>query len=770
MTHMNSIQDSYIRLIKNKEIKVVSFDLFDTLVFRKTFKPSDAFKLFKTSKSLDQCVGKPEQFYFKRIKAEEIARQKISLEKEDLNLEDIYNELNLPIYDKESLLNEELEIENKLIFANEQTDDWIRIAHSLGKEIIIVSDMYMIFSQINRVALSKLKNKNLINRVYISGEIGKLKSTGSLFEYVIKNENLKPRNLLHIGDNIYGDYLVPKSKGIRSIYYGLSQNLRKVYDLEKNYIKNNLYDIQHIRTITSINKPHYDFENQSTLYEIGAYIFGPIMYSFAEWILEFTLKNRCTKIFCVTREGHFFKKVLECFKNKNPRYININVDLLYASRSSLFLPFLNNNFDLNKELIYNDISIEEVYQIVGIKIKNSKIKSKKEVSFKNSSSIKIGNVLFSDIINDDLITRKDEVIESVKKKKILILKYFNQIKLDENSVVLDFGGGGSILNSIFKISGNGFAHKYCLFYEHEKVFELPFKVNTFLPLDDSNINHDNFKILKLAPIIETLFNGDEKTTIGYKSLKKRIYPLQRGKFSNNKVSFNAFNKGVLDFFTNTKRFNRNISFKSLNSRKSFSSIITRLLSVPTAEEADGLGKLPFEKDYKSEIKEKIINTNSMKSIESFGVSEYLLNIFKNKEYFWANTIWPELQLSLKDESILPNLYNLNDANKITADALLSKFRKTNYKKISIYGIGLITDKILPLLTEIDVKILNYIDSSAEYKELFYHSKKVISPMESIEAGDRTFLLATGVFQNEMRSNLLDVAKAKSLKINIIALD
>lgn len=103
-THMNSIQDSYKRLIEDKEIKVVSFDLFDTLVFRKTFQPSDAFKLFKSSKSLHQCVGKPEQFYFKRIKAEEIARGKLPLEKEDLNLKDIYCELNLPDYDKEILL------------------------------------------------------------------------------------------------------------------------------------------------------------------------------------------------------------------------------------------------------------------------------------------------------------------------------------------------------------------------------------------------------------------------------------------------------------------------------------------------------------------------------------------------------------------------------------------------------------------------------------------------------------------------------------------
>ena len=86
--------------------------------------------------------------------------------------------------------------------------------------------------------------------------------------------------------------------------------------LQSKYLKNKPYDIQHTRVITSINKPHYDCDNQSTMYEIGAYVFGPIMYSFAEWILDFTLKNRCTKIFCVTREGHFFKKVLENFKSK----------------------------------------------------------------------------------------------------------------------------------------------------------------------------------------------------------------------------------------------------------------------------------------------------------------------------------------------------------------------------------------------------------------------------------------------------------------------
>lgn len=183
-----------IKKITKKHI--ISFDVFNTLILRKTKKPSDVFMQIN-----DGTV-----FGMKRISAEKKARS--CNVKEDVTLSDIYKFL--PEYDE----NKEIKKEIELCYANPKAIQLYNTLRKRGKEIIIVSDMYLP----REVICIILKNSGYdIDDVpiYVSSEYGKTKRTGNLYKVVLKDH--QGQRIVHIGDNVISDYLIPKLLGIEAI-------------------------------------------------------------------------------------------------------------------------------------------------------------------------------------------------------------------------------------------------------------------------------------------------------------------------------------------------------------------------------------------------------------------------------------------------------------------------------------------------------------------------------------------------------------------------
>ena len=55
--------------------------------------------------------------------------------------------------------------------------------------------------------------------IYVSSEYGKTKRSGNLFRTVLEHEEVEAGKVLHIGDNLISDYLMPKKCGMKSFLY-----------------------------------------------------------------------------------------------------------------------------------------------------------------------------------------------------------------------------------------------------------------------------------------------------------------------------------------------------------------------------------------------------------------------------------------------------------------------------------------------------------------------------------------------------------------------
>jgi len=206
------LPDEIKKVCLQKEIKIVSFDLFDTLLVRPSRNPTDIFYLLE--KSVREKYGL--SFVNLRLNAEQ------EMNAQNADLEEIWNWISQKYRLSPSVVANlrqmEIDLETQVLTIRPDMFDVMETAAGAGKRIIVTSDMYL-----SKEILRKLTNKkgmHFIEKIYVSCEVKKRKSTGELFDYVLEQEGIVDASeMVHIGDNFHSDYSVPLQKGITAVYY-----------------------------------------------------------------------------------------------------------------------------------------------------------------------------------------------------------------------------------------------------------------------------------------------------------------------------------------------------------------------------------------------------------------------------------------------------------------------------------------------------------------------------------------------------------------------
>ena len=196
-----NMRTSTINIIKtaiaSPEVKVVSFDVFDTLLLRPFWKPVDLFRFL--DREATGLLGAFDEIKFSEYrkeaekKARLIAKQK---NLEDVKLTEIYtvlkNEEIFPESVTDALMAKEMELERRFCYARKSAVELVKYAISKGKRIIAISDMYLPSEFIGH-----LLEKNEIplpERVFVLCEVECVKASGSLYDSfldTLKNGKVK---------------------------------------------------------------------------------------------------------------------------------------------------------------------------------------------------------------------------------------------------------------------------------------------------------------------------------------------------------------------------------------------------------------------------------------------------------------------------------------------------------------------------------------------------------------------------------------------------
>ena len=208
--------------ISDREVKVVSFDVFDTLLLRPFWKPTDLFYFLNREAARMLKAHDVIPFADYRVDAEKRARVLASDKGlEDVTLREIYDILKedgiLPKDVIEALMKEELALEERFCYPRQSAKDLMDYAVAVGKRIVVISDMYLPAAFIeNLLERNGLPKPEMI---FVSCENGLTKRTGHLYNYVLDTLGIQREQMLHIGDNLISDVKIPAKLGIKSFPY-----------------------------------------------------------------------------------------------------------------------------------------------------------------------------------------------------------------------------------------------------------------------------------------------------------------------------------------------------------------------------------------------------------------------------------------------------------------------------------------------------------------------------------------------------------------------
>jgi FMN phosphatase YigB (HAD superfamily) len=189
-------------------VKLISFDFFDTLVYRDSI---SHFQLWKR-------VSK--RFYFSRLLAETCARLKTRL----MRIPEITQSDLDRLMPKHWRTEFEIRLELDTLVANPVIIRVLQEALDSGIEVCIISDTHY-KEEVIKVFMEKLEIPNV--RVFTSSDHLRTKSTG-LFDVVHKALNIDFNAWVHIGDNLKSDVSTAQAHGITAFHYpGIESQLIK---------------------------------------------------------------------------------------------------------------------------------------------------------------------------------------------------------------------------------------------------------------------------------------------------------------------------------------------------------------------------------------------------------------------------------------------------------------------------------------------------------------------------------------------------------------
>jgi FMN phosphatase YigB (HAD superfamily) len=522
---------------RNPEIKVISFDIFDTLIERPVVYPEDIFVLLK--EEVNTIIGGKKNFDFYQIRKnlETEAKEYYKKQKNDnyeIRFDQIYDyfgkkyNLSKEQVDRISCL--EKTLERQITTARRAGKELYDIAMSTGKKIICISDMYHDSS-----FLDDILNKNGFNKIqtiYVSSEINKRKDTGELFDFVLEKEGLAPCQIVHVGDNYNSDFIIPLKKGIvahhlpssRELFYHSKSEYKKLWNKISDYTPH-----QRIVIGFYINKWASELYDTEMFFpekkHLGFFGVGPVLLSVAQYLKgNSEIQNKYPTIHFASRDGYLPQKAYDLLCESSGKKYIPSVYLYCGRRlyNSAHFDGININEyfinTLNKTIINEDVSIEVLFDSLFYPNIIDDCNGRKNIS------IIVDKKNDYKIVKDLIKQKKNEITNILNNKKNNIKQYYNtvvQFSNNNRALIFDCGYSGSVSDAIGSITGKKIDKVYIWETEKNKELDKNNATKTYLMYGDfSEINKFN-----LFFFFEEVFSSIETSCIDIQYSNDNFIPI-----------------------------------------------------------------------------------------------------------------------------------------------------------------------------------------------------------------------------------------------------
>ena len=347
-----------------------SFDVFDTLITRNTATPWGIFALMREKlcrergrNGLDDWVA--DNFYELRVHGEELARKAGTFrQKEEVTLGDIYEAVSLcgciSREQSEYLYRLELETETASAVGIPWNIRKLKELAGQGERVVLVSDMYLPEEAIREMLVRADAFLGTLP-LYVSAAYGRRKTTGNLYHTVREKEQTEFPEWTHVGDNLHQDIAVPLRLGMGTEF------CRKVEmtGLEKRLVEHYGDDSRLQLLVGSALVTEGDGRHP-VAYHVGCRYAGPVLYSYAEWIVDRAASKGLKRLYFIARDGWLVKKIVDIILHE--RQTDIKTAYIYGSRKAWRMPSLSReHYNLYQLILWSHVCrINTLDELAGV--------------------------------------------------------------------------------------------------------------------------------------------------------------------------------------------------------------------------------------------------------------------------------------------------------------------------------------------------------------------------------------------------------------------
>ena len=532
-----------------------SFDVFDTLITRTTAFPNGIFALMQLKLAQERALHGLDDyvidnFFELRIHSENLARSAAEARRvEEVDLSKIYEAMAVCgcISDEQITYLCRLEQETELANVTGIDENIQRVKELVRQKerVVLISDMYLSDDSIRRMLL-KADPVFAEIPLYVSSEYKKRKTTGNWSRVVQEIEQVKYEDWTHIGDHLYQDIEIPSRLGITA-EWTVKKELTEIEErLLDQYGSDSRVQLM-IGTAVRAEKKEKD---RNTAYHIGCRYAGPVLYSYAVWIVDQAVKKNIKRLYFIARDGYLIKKIVDIIleQKKTGTTIPIETHYIYGSRRAWRMVSLSeNHYNLYQLILWSHfkkittldelasvlcISVEDLYQFLpGVYKKD---KSNRTITGQELEYI-------TGKLAENPQFRAYHLRKLEKGRKLAQQYLVQEIDCsDDQFAFVDVSGGGLTQGCLQQLIKDRY-HKpiHTFFFKIDRVNLVEDSItDTFLPSDlDSNL------------VVEMMCRAPHGQTDGYIEKEGKTVPVIEEYEGALQIAhgFNEYEQGIVDF-------------------------------------------------------------------------------------------------------------------------------------------------------------------------------------------------------------------------------
>lgn len=546
------------------EYDVISFDIFDTLIYRKVEKPNDIFVIMSAEMGRNDFVDI-------RKKAENFARN--IKEKKEGTREIILREIYVILEERFAIdpiwMKREIELEINMSMPNKYMLRVYELLLKFKKTIIFTTDMYLPLD-----VIKILVEKNGFfecERIFLSNEYGVRKGDGTLQKILI--EEYPQRKIVHIGDNYEADVKKSIEAGINAIYNPDSHFIYREPELE-----NLAASIYRAVIQTNMNNGLWD---KDLYYSHGYRVGGILAVGYCKFINRIVKRKHIDKIlFCSRDCDVIYKLYNQLYNEVKTEYVNISRYAIFNVTSEHYLYDLSNRYIMHYLKLYgNSKTIADILNETGYGYLVDELEKYNIDRFQFPAAIKD-----YDRIQEFIYKCSPIIFEHNCESRKAAAKYFSEIiGTAENVLIVDIGWSGTcitalkyfIQKNIGRFKGNIFGALMATNRNEHIKNSIQFEeIDAYLNTPFTNMDITRYifpgppksrNVLELDKIhmpFEYLFTSVKSTILGYKFEQDGSVGFVYSKNCiPNSEQIERMQEGIMDFAKSYMEYSQNISFE-----------------------------------------------------------------------------------------------------------------------------------------------------------------------------------------------------------------